>query len=143
MLARADRRRDRGRVFHGAVRELRPDGGGDVVEAPEILDDEPLEIGQVPGRTRGALTYPTYSTITGRPGVHLEGLFIAETHRGRGWGEQVLKELADQARRDGGRLERWVLRTNEAAHRFYRRPGAREVAEIGVWRLEPAGEPTL
>lgn len=89
-----------------------------------------------------ALYYPTYSTITGRRGLHLEDLYIAEPHRGRGLGERVLRRLAAEAHRDGGRLEWWVLRENTPAQRFYRRLGAREVNEIAVWRLAPGQSAT-
>ncbi|WP_232668351.1 GNAT family N-acetyltransferase [Pseudonocardia sp. TRM90224] len=82
-----------------------------------------------------ALHHATFSTITGRRGVHLEDLYIVEQHRGRGLGELVMRELAARARRHGGRLDWWVLRTNEAGLRFYRRLGAREAEEITVCHL--------
>ena len=85
-----------------------------------------------------ALSYPTYSTVSGRRGLHLEDLFISEGHRREGLGERLIRHLAAEAHRGGGRLEWWVLHTNTAAHRFYRRLGAREVEEVGVRRLDPA-----
>ncbi|MBB2924863.1 GNAT family N-acetyltransferase [Cellulomonas cellasea] len=87
-----------------------------------------------------ALYYPTYSTVLGRPGLHLEDLYVAAEHRGAGLGEALLQHLARTAVERGcGRLEWWVLRTNEPALRFYRRLHARGLDEIEVLRLD--GEP--
>ncbi len=65
-----------------------------------------------------ALWYPTYSTVVGRPGLHLEDLAREALERGC------------------ARLEWWVLRTNEPALRFYRRLHARGLDEIEVMRLD-------
>jgi GNAT superfamily N-acetyltransferase len=84
-----------------------------------------------------ALFYPTYSTIVGRPGIHLEDLYVQPDHRGGGVGRALLAHLADLAlSRGGARLEWAVLRTNEAALRFYDRLHAREVDEIATLRLD-------
>jgi GNAT superfamily N-acetyltransferase len=85
-----------------------------------------------------ALFYPTYSTVVGRRGVHLEDLYVRPEHRGSGVGRVLLAHLAALAAHRGGRLEWWVLRTNEAALRFYRRLGARSLDELEVMRLEGA-----
>lgn len=91
---------------------------------------------QVAGEAAGfALYYPTYSTVTGRRGVHLEDLYVTERFRGRALGELLMRRLADLAWGTGGRLEWWVLQSNIDALRFYRRLGARDVSEIAVWRL--------
>lgn len=86
-----------------------------------------------------ALHYPSYSTITGRSGVHLEDLYVSAEHRGAGIGLSLLAHLARTAAQRGGRLEWWVLRTNDSALRFYRRLHARGLDEIEVMRLD--GEP--
>jgi GNAT superfamily N-acetyltransferase len=83
-----------------------------------------------------ALFYPTYSTVVGRSGIHLEDLYVRPGHRGSGVGRLLLAHLAELALRRGGRLEWWVLRTNVAALRFYRRLGARLLDELDVMRLE-------
>ncbi len=86
-----------------------------------------------------ALHYPSYSTITGRRGVHLEDLYVSAEHRGAGIGLALLAHLARTAEKRGGRLEWWVLRTNDPALRFYRRLDARGLDEIEIMRLD--GEP--
>jgi GNAT superfamily N-acetyltransferase len=84
-----------------------------------------------------ALFYPTYSTIIGRPGIHLEDLYVRPEHRGSGLGRALLAHLAQLAlQRGGARLEWWVLRTNEPALRFYARLAARELDEITIQRLD-------
>ena len=83
-----------------------------------------------------ALYYPTYSTIVGRPGIHLEDLYVSAEFRGAGVGQVLLARLAESAHARGGRLEWWVLRTNEPALRFYRRLAARGLDEIEVMRLD-------
>ena len=84
-----------------------------------------------------ALYYPSYSTIVGRPGLHLEDLYVRAGHRGAGIGLLLLRHLARLAVQRGcARLEWWVLRTNEPALRFYRRLHARGLDEIEVMRLD-------
>lgn len=84
-----------------------------------------------------ALWYTTYSTILGRPGIHLEDLYVRPGHRGARVGQALLGHLAELALRRGcARLEWWVLRTNEPALRFYRRLQARGLDEIEVLRLD-------
>jgi GNAT superfamily N-acetyltransferase len=84
-----------------------------------------------------AIFYPTYSTVLGRSGIHLEDLYVEHSSRGHGVGRSLLGHLADIAVERGcGRLEWWVLRTNVDAVRFYRRLRARGLDEIDVMRLE-------
>ncbi|HST85851.1 MAG TPA: GNAT family N-acetyltransferase [Kineosporiaceae bacterium] len=95
-------------------------------------------VAMIDGAAAGfALFYPTYSTIIGRPGIHLEDLYIRPEHRGSGLGRALLAHLAELAlQRGGARLEWWVLRTNEPALRFYARLAARELDEITIQRLD-------
>jgi ribosomal protein S18 acetylase RimI-like enzyme len=95
-------------------------------------------VATIGGQAAGfALFYASYSTIIGRPGIHLEDLYVRPEHRGAGLGQILLAHLADLAvRRGGARLEWWVLRTNEPALRFYRRLRARALDEIEVMRLD-------
>jgi len=84
-----------------------------------------------------ALFYPTYSTVLGRPGIHLEDLYIRPEHRGSGLGRALLGHLAQLAVERGcSRLEWWVLHTNEPALGFYGRLGARIVDEVAVLRVD-------
>jgi GNAT superfamily N-acetyltransferase len=95
-------------------------------------------IAEAAGRPAGfALFYLTYSTVLGRPALHLEDLYVTPGHRGGGLGRRLLEYLAAVAVDRGcGRLDWQVLRTNEPALRFYRRLGARELEEITTFRLE-------
>jgi GNAT superfamily N-acetyltransferase len=84
-----------------------------------------------------ALFYLTYSTVLGRPGIHLEDLYVRPEHRGSGLGRGLLSHLAHLAVQRGcSRLEWWVLHTNEPALRFYARLGARIVDEVAILRAD-------
>ena len=78
------------------------------------------------GRAVGfALFFTTFSTWTGRPGVHLEDLYVRPDHRGRGHGRALLAHLARLAIDRGcARLEWAVLDWNEPAIEVYKRCGA-------------------
>ena len=72
-----------------------------------------------------ALFFPTWSTWRGRPGIHLEDLFVVPEARGRGVGAVLLSAVAAAAVRRGcARLEWQVLDWNEPAIHFYKKIGA-------------------
>lgn len=84
-----------------------------------------------------ALFYPTYSTWRGRPGIHLEDLWVDEPYRRRGVGTALLARLARLVRDRGWRRLEWaVLEWNEPAIRFYERLGGVPLAEWRTWRLD-------
>lgn len=83
-----------------------------------------------------ALFYPTYSTVLGKRGLHLEDLYVSAKHRGSGLGLALLRHLARIAAEGRGRLEWWVLRTNQPALKFYAAQGARGLDELEVQRLD-------
>ena len=77
-----------------------------------------------------ALFFQTFSTFLGRPGIHLEDLFVVPDLRGRGIGGVMLAYVARIARqRDCGRLEWSVLDWNAPAIRLYRQLGATPMTE--------------
>ena len=128
-----------------AVFELAPDA---VETTPEILrrqlasprppfecfialtDDVPVGF---------ALFFPTYSTWRGRPGIHLEDLYVTPAARGKGVGRALLAKLAALCtERDCARLEWAVLDWNEPAIEFYRALNAKPMAEWITYRLTRA-----
>jgi GNAT superfamily N-acetyltransferase len=94
-------------------------------------------IAEVVGEAVGfALFFHNFSTFLGQPGIYLEDLFVRPEARGRGVGTQLLAFLARLAVERGcGRLEWAVLDWNEPAIGFYRRLGARTLADWTVFRL--------
>lgn len=90
------------------------------------------------GRLVGmAVWYPTFSTWTGRPGIHLEDLFVEPPARGAGVAAGLVRALAAEAGTRGwARLDWAVLDWNEPAKGFYRRLGARHHAGWECWRLD-------
>jgi GNAT superfamily N-acetyltransferase len=84
-----------------------------------------------------ALFFPTWSTWRGRPGIHLEDLFVVPEARGRGIGRALLARVAALAVERGcARLEWQVLDWNEPALGFYRSLGARSMAEWIAMRAD-------
>jgi GNAT superfamily N-acetyltransferase len=87
-----------------------------------------------------ALFFTNYSTFVGRPGLHLEDLFVLPEERGCGTGTALLTELARLgAQRGSGRLEWMVLDWNERAISFYERCGATVHREWLLARLTADG----
>ena len=84
-----------------------------------------------------ALWYLTFSTWTGRNGIHLEDLFVEPRHRGSGLGKALLVELARECRERGYRRLEWsVLRWNAPSIAFYESLGAQPQTEWETYRLD-------
>jgi GNAT superfamily N-acetyltransferase len=67
-----------------------------------------------------ALYFYNYSTWTGVPGIYLEDLFVREAYRKRGYGKQLLKELAKETLKVGGKRLEWsCLDWNKPSLDFY------------------------
>jgi GNAT superfamily N-acetyltransferase len=82
-----------------------------------------------------ALFFPTYSTWEGRPGIHLEDIFVIEAERGTGVGYRLMTALAALAVERGcARLELSVLHWNPA-RKFYRRLGLAHQEEWLPYRM--------
>ncbi|MGZ6906485.1 MAG: N-acetyltransferase family protein [Acidimicrobiia bacterium] len=83
-----------------------------------------------------ALYFHNFSTFLGRPGIHLEDLFVRPEHRGAGHGLALLGAVGAIARARGcGRIEWNVLDWNEASIAFYESLGARPMSEWLLYRL--------
>ena len=83
-----------------------------------------------------ALFFTNYSTFLGKPGIYLEDLFVRPTHRGRGYGKQLLLAVARLAvARDCGRMEWSVLDWNQPSIDFYESLGAVAMREWTIYRL--------
>jgi GNAT superfamily N-acetyltransferase len=80
-----------------------------------------------------ALFFHNFSTFLGRPGLYLEDLFIRPEHRRKGYGEALLRRLAQIAMERGcGRFEWSVLDWNADAIAFYESLGASILPD---WRI--------
>ncbi|CAG5153449.1 uncharacterized protein ALTATR162_LOCUS3182 [Alternaria atra] len=67
-----------------------------------------------------ALYFYNYSTWTGVPGIYLEDLFVKESYRKKGYGKRLLKELAGEVLKVGGKRLEWsCLDWNEPSLNFY------------------------
>ncbi len=84
-----------------------------------------------------ALFFHNFSTWEGKPGIHLEDLFVRPQFRGRGFGRALLSAVASLAVERGcARLEWAVLDWNEPAIGFYLRLGASALDEWTTYRVE-------
>lgn len=85
-----------------------------------------------------AIWFVTFSTWTGRHGMHLEDFVVSEAARGTGLGVALFDELVRICVERGyARFEWRVLDWNVDAQRFYERRGARPIPEWISWRLTP------
>lgn len=83
-----------------------------------------------------ALFFNNFSTFKGRASLYLEDIFIKPGFRGKGYGKQMLKELAKIAvKRDCDRFEWSVLDWNEPSIKFYKSLGAIPMDQWTVYRL--------
>lgn len=83
-----------------------------------------------------ALWFHNFSTFVGRRGLYLEDLYVRPAHRGRGYGQALLRHLAAIAVERGcGRMEWAVLDWNRRAIDFYRGLGAEPQEAWRIFRL--------
>lgn len=86
-----------------------------------------------------ALFFYNYSTFVGKPGIHLEDIFILPKYRKMGFGKALFKQVAAVAQeRDCGRLEWVCLDWNRPSIDFYLSMGAVPMEGWTTYRL--AGE---
>ncbi len=84
-----------------------------------------------------AVFYETFSTTTGRRGLHLDDLFVRPQYQGNGYGKAMLQHVAAIAEsRKCVRFEWWTLRTNERALRFFQSVGARRLDDLVLHRAQ-------
>lgn len=80
-----------------------------------------------------ALFFHNFSTFLTKKGLYLEDLYVRQSHRGKGYGTQLLARLAQLAmERNCGRFEWSVLDWNEPAISFYQAMGAQILPD---WRI--------
>lgn len=101
------------------------------------LDDNENEVGF-------ALFFTTFSTFLGKPGIHLEDLYVLPEARGHGYGKALLKHLARLCvERECGRLEWTCLNWNTPSLDFYRALGAETMDEWTSLRVSGEALPKL
>lgn len=84
-----------------------------------------------------ALYFHNYSTWTASPGIFLEDLFVRPESRNSGYGKALLKRLAEETVKVGGKRLDWsVLKWNQPSIEFYERIGAKRQEEWVGYRLE-------
>lgn len=109
-----------GPKFVSTVEDIRRHGFG-AAPAFEVL------IAEVGGQFAGlCLTFPSFSTWMGTPGIYVQDLFVADGFRGRRIGEGLLQAAARRGREKGARYMRLSVDVENArAQAFYDRIGIR------------------
>ena len=94
-------------------------------------------IGEVDGVPAGfAFYFFNYSTWRGRPGIHLEDLFVRPEFRGKGIGKALLIKVAQIAVENQCARFQWdVLDWNQPAIDFYHSLGAKFMSEWRIMRV--------
>lgn len=94
-------------------------------------------LAEAEGKTVGmALYYETFSTFAGKPGIHLEHLFVEPEYRGKGVGMALLKTVAAEAVRRGcARLEWNCLNWNTPPMELYKSIGAEPLDPWTYFRM--------
>jgi GNAT superfamily N-acetyltransferase len=83
-----------------------------------------------------ALYFFNYSTWRGRPGIHLEDLFVHPPFRGKGIGKALLIKVAEVAVANQCARFQWdVLDWNQPAIDFYHSLGAKFMSEWRIMRV--------
>jgi len=83
-----------------------------------------------------ALFFHNFSTFLTKKGLYLEDLYVRQAHRGKGYGNRMLKHLARIAvDRECGRFEWSVLDWNMPAINFYKSMGAEILPDWRVCRV--------
>jgi len=83
-----------------------------------------------------AFYFFNYSTWRGRPGIHLEDLFVRPQFRGKGIGKALLAKVAEVAvDNQCARLQWDVLDWNQTAIDFYHSLGAKFLSEWRIMRV--------
>lgn len=84
-----------------------------------------------------ALYFYNFSTFTGKKGLYLEDLFVEETYRGKGIGNQLFEHLRQIAKKENcGRMEWVCLDWNQDAIDFYQKKGAKSMNDWTIFRLD-------
>ena len=84
-----------------------------------------------------AFYFYTFSTYLGKKCLYLEDLFILPEIRGKGFGYQLFKHIAQIAvHQDCGRMEWSVVNWNDTAKAFYSKLGAQPKTDHSGYSLE-------
>jgi GNAT superfamily N-acetyltransferase len=128
-----------------AVFEREPESTVEATEAglrAALFGEQPsvwAHVAELDGVVVGtAIWFITFSTWTGRHGMHLEDFVVSDSARGTGLGVALFDELKRICVERGyPRFEWRVLDWNADAEGFYERRGAQPIHEWISWRLTP------
>ncbi len=83
-----------------------------------------------------AIYFKNFSTFLGKPGFHLEDIYVTPIYRKQGIATALIKSIAKEAKEKGyGRVEWDALDWNTTAHRVYENLGAKTLDDWISFRL--------
>jgi ribosomal protein S18 acetylase RimI-like enzyme len=122
-----------GAKFVSGIEDVRRHGFGDA-PAFEVL------LAEADGAFAGlCLTFPSFSTWMGKPGLYVQDLFVADAFRGRRIGERLLRAAAQRGRaRGAGYMRLSVDVDNVRAQAVYDRLGIRHSRSEQIHMIKDA-----
>ena len=98
-------------------------------------------IGEIDGVPIGyVLFFSNFPTSYGKAGLYIEDIFVMPEYRGRGYGKQIFKYIANIAvNRNCAKMEWICLNWNESAKKFYESLGAEKKEDWVVYSLMEDG----
>ena len=95
--------------------------------------------GEYNGNTVGFMYYyENSSAFIGEHGIYIDGFYIDEEYRSKGFGRLMMQFIAQQTIKRGGRRLEWgCLDWNTTALDFYKTLGAKGVDIMTIYRLTP------
>ena len=83
------------------------------------------------------LTFPSFSTWRGQPGIYVQDLYVEEAFRGQRIGEKLLRAVARRAKLKGaGYLRLSVDTANKTAEAFYERLGITHASDEHIHMIK-------
>ncbi len=92
----------------------------------------------VSGKEAGfALFFESFASYPGKGGIYLDDLYVKPEYRGKGYGKELFRRLAQITRERGGMRIEWLcLKSNLPSIGFYESVGGKQMEISTTFRLE-------
>lgn len=84
-----------------------------------------------------ALFFESFASYPGKGGIYLDDLYVKPEYRGKGYGKELFRKLAQITREKGGMRIEWLcLKSNLPSIGFYESMGGKQMETSTTFRLE-------